>query len=221
MNGVDDLVALSTGPRLEGWPTPEAIEREITYKNVRPARVAWIVLRGRARPLARRLEPKQKLLDAPAFAGLVGGFGVMTWGIAMRWAVAGRIPASNMYESLLFLAWGVGLFAVIAFACMRNRLVVLNANAMAALTMALMDLLPIDRLHPPDAARALRHAVARDPRADHHGRLLGARARGSSSRTCRSASRSSRRAARTSPTRCTTSSTGTCSSATSCSSPAS
>ena len=46
--------------------------------------------------------------------------------------------------SLLFLAWGVGLFAVVAFAVLRNRLVVLNANAMAALTMALTDLLPID-----------------------------------------------------------------------------
>ena len=38
----------------------------------------------------------------------------MTWGIGMRWQVAGRIPASNMYESLLFLGWGVGLFAVVA-----------------------------------------------------------------------------------------------------------
>jgi ABC-type transport system involved in cytochrome c biogenesis permease subunit len=54
-----------------------------------------------------------------------------------------------MYESLLWLAAGVGAFAVIAFAALRNRLVVLNANAMAALVMALTDLLPIDRfIHP-------------------------------------------------------------------------
>jgi len=54
-----------------------------------------------------------------------------------------------MFESLLFLAWGAGLFAVVAFALLRNRLVVLNANAMAALTMALADLLPIDSfVHP-------------------------------------------------------------------------
>ena len=73
----------------------------------------------------------------------------MTWGIGTRWAIAGRIPASNMFESLLFLAWGVGLFAVVALAALRNRLVVLNANAMAALTMALTDLLPIDGfIHP-------------------------------------------------------------------------
>jgi cytochrome c-type biogenesis protein CcsB len=92
---------------------------------------------------------RSRLLDGLALAGLLAGFGVMTWGIGTRWAIAGRIPAANMYESLLFLAWGVGLFAVVAFALMRNRLVVLNANAMAALTMALTDLLPIDGfVHP-------------------------------------------------------------------------
>jgi ABC-type transport system involved in cytochrome c biogenesis permease subunit len=90
-----------------------------------------------------------KALDWASFVLLVVGFGAMTWGIGMRWAAGERIPAANMYESLLFLAWGVGLFAVVAFALLRNRLVVLNANAMAALTMALTDLLPIDGfIHP-------------------------------------------------------------------------
>ena len=74
----------------------------------------------------------------------------MSWGIWMRWQVAGRIPASNtVYESLLFLGWGVGAFAVVATVLLRNRIVVLNAAAGSALTMALTDLLPIDRfIHP-------------------------------------------------------------------------
>ncbi|WP_242354775.1 cytochrome c biogenesis protein CcsA [Anaeromyxobacter sp. SG64] len=149
MSTVDDLVALSTGPRLDGWPSPQAIDREILYKKVRATRVAWIILLGALVVSLVAWNRKSKLLEGLAFAGLLGGFAVMTWGIAMRWAVAGRIPASNMYESLLFLAWGVGLFAVVALPVLRNRLVVLNANAMAALTMALTDLLPIDRfIHP-------------------------------------------------------------------------
>ena len=128
---------------------PAAIEREITYNKVRPTRIAWIVL-GAALVLSIfAWNGKRKVLDGLSLAGLVLGFAVMTWGIATRWMLAGRIPASNMYESLLFLAWGVGLFAVLAFAIMRNRLVVLNANAMAFLTMALTDLLPIDGfIHP-------------------------------------------------------------------------
>ncbi len=144
-----DLAALANGPRPEGWPAPAAIEREITYNAVRPTRVAWIVLLAALALSALAWGRKSRLLDSLALAGLVAGLVVMTWGIATRWAVAGRIPAANMYESLLFLAWGVGLFAVVAFAFTRNRLVVLNANVMAALTMAVTDLLPIDGfIHP-------------------------------------------------------------------------
>ncbi len=149
MRGAADLVALATGPRLQGWPAPSAVERELTYNGARPARIAWLVLLAALLLSIVAWNRKSRLLDGLALAGLLAGFGVMTWGIATRWAIAGRIPASNMFESLLFLAWGVGLFAVVAFALMRNRLVVLNANAMAALTMALTDLLPIDGfVHP-------------------------------------------------------------------------
>jgi cytochrome c-type biogenesis protein CcsB len=144
-----DFAALASGPRPAGWPAPSAIEREITYNAVRPTRIAWIVLLVALVLSILAGRTQSRLLDGLAFTGLVVGFAVMTWGIATRWAVADRIPAANMYESLLFLAWGVGLFAVVAFALLRNRLVVLNASVMAALTMALTDLLPIDGfIHP-------------------------------------------------------------------------
>ena len=43
----------------------------------------------------------------------------------------------------------MGLFALVAFVVLRNRLVILNATAMAALAMILADLLPIDAfIHP-------------------------------------------------------------------------
>jgi cytochrome c-type biogenesis protein CcsB len=149
VGSADELVQLATGPRLPGWPSVEAIEREITYKKVRPTRVGWVVLFAAALVSILAWNGRSKLLDALALTGLALGFGVMSWGIWQRWQVAGRIPASNMYESMLFLAWGVGLFAVIAFAFMRNRLVVLNANVGAAVTLMLLDLLPMDRfIHP-------------------------------------------------------------------------
>ena len=153
------------------------IQREITYNAVRPTRVAWIVL-GAALVLSIfAWSGKRKVLDALAFAGLLGGFAVMTWGIGTRWMLAGRIPAANMYESLLFLAWGVGLFAVRrlrdhaqpARGAERERDGVPHHGA---------DRPPAHRrLHPPGAAGAGRHAVARHPRAHHHGQLLGAGAR--------------------------------------------
>jgi cytochrome c-type biogenesis protein CcsB len=143
------LAALASGPRPAAWPSKAAIEREITYNAVRPTRVAWIVLLAALVLSIAAGRTGSRLVDGLALAALVAGVAVMTWGIATRWAVAGRFPAANMYESLLFLGGGVGFFAVIAFALLRSRLVVLNASVMAAVTMALTDLLPIDGfIHP-------------------------------------------------------------------------
>ncbi len=130
--------------------TPSAaIERELTYNAARPTRIAWIVLLAGTVLAVLAMRTEKFWLDAVSLLALIAGFAVMTWGIGTRWSLAGRIPASNMYESLLFLAWGVLFFALIVFAVLRNRLVVLNAAAMSALTMALTDLLPIDGfIHP-------------------------------------------------------------------------
>jgi cytochrome c-type biogenesis protein CcsB len=145
----EGLAQLIQGPRLEGWPTAEAIDREITYNRLNPVRLSWIILLVSLGVSVAAWRRNDRKLDLAAFGLLAGGFAMMTWGILLRWQVGGRIPAANMYESMLFLAWGVGLFALVAYGLLRNRMVVLNAAVMATLTMALTDLLPIDRfIHP-------------------------------------------------------------------------
>lgn len=142
-----DLLASSVA----GRPSVDEarMDLEVAYNRLRPSRLSWWVLAAAAAAsLASMLRPR-RILDGVALAGLLFGSGIMTWGIWARWQAAGRIPASNMYESLLFLGWGVGLFALLALAVLHSRLVVFNATAMAALTMILTDLLPIDPfIHP-------------------------------------------------------------------------
>jgi len=134
---------------LAGYPSQTAMQREITYNRVRPTRIAWLVLLiATIASLVAWVKPRP-WLDWLAAIGLFAGFAVMTWGLAIRWQIAGRIPASNMYESMLFLAWGVGLFALVAMGSIRNRLVILNAAIVSTLTMILVDLLPMDPfVHP-------------------------------------------------------------------------
>ncbi len=147
--GVAGLLAVASGPRLDGWPTEAQVERELSYNSLRPTRIAWIILALGLLASIAGWRSRGRALDVAAAVLLVAGFGAMTWGIGLRWAVGDRIPAANMYESMLFLAWGVGLFAVIAFLFIRNKLLVVNASAGAALTMALTDLLPMDGfIHP-------------------------------------------------------------------------
>jgi ABC-type transport system involved in cytochrome c biogenesis permease subunit len=68
----------------------------------------------------------------------------MTLEIALRWIAGGRIPAANMYESMLFLSWGLILAGVVSLGFSRNRTIMLNAAGMASLSMMLTDLLPMD-----------------------------------------------------------------------------
>jgi cytochrome c-type biogenesis protein CcsB len=132
-----------------GYPAPREMTREVTYNRVQPTRLAWWVLAVGTLLSLIALRRSSRPWDLLAVAALVLGVGVMTWGLATRWQIEGHIPASNMYESMLFLAWGVGLFALLAAALLRNRLVIFNAAAMAALTLGLASFLPIDPfIHP-------------------------------------------------------------------------
>lgn len=134
----------------ENYPTAKLMQNEFLYNSVRPTRIAWLVLLP-ATVLAyfgwrRKENPWRNRLTSIL---LIVGFAVMTLGLAMRWQAAGRIPASNMYESMLFLAWGVGLFAAIAGLTIKNKLVIFNAAGMATLVKMLTDLLPMDSfIHP-------------------------------------------------------------------------
>jgi cytochrome c-type biogenesis protein CcsB len=130
------------------YPSREAIARELRYTRAETTQLAWWLLVPAALAAGFTLTRDRKLLLWIARVGIVAGFAVMTWGIAQRWLVAGRIPASNMYESMLFLAWGVGLFAVISL-LLGNRILIFNSAAMSAIAMLLLDRLPMDPfIHP-------------------------------------------------------------------------
>ncbi len=145
-------VSLETWTQLEAqarrgappfYPTRAAIDRELLYNAVNSPMIAWLLLLPAAIAAGLTLERDRWKLRGVAAVGTVLGFAVMTWGIAMRWQIGDRIPASNMYESMLFLGWGVGLFGVISV-LIRNRMLVFNAASMAALVMLLLDRLPMD-----------------------------------------------------------------------------
>lgn len=140
---------LAANPPVDHYPSVDKMKSEARYNMVRPTRLAWFILLPASIAAAVSWRRPRRDLDRIAAAGLLIGFAVMTWGIAMRWIAAERIPASNMYESLLFLAWGVGLFAFIAALFIKDRLVIFNAGAMSTLAIMLTDLLPMDPfIHP-------------------------------------------------------------------------
>ncbi len=124
-------------------PDRGLIATELHYNALRPFRSAWIIMVIGALLAGVALLARRKAVDAFAVIALIVGFAVLTYGLWLRWTIAGRIPASNMYESLVFLSWGIGAFAIVAMVFMGSRIVPLTASAMGAIALILADCLPM------------------------------------------------------------------------------
>ncbi|MFQ5807827.1 MAG: cytochrome c biogenesis protein, partial [Phycisphaerae bacterium] len=125
-------------------PDPQLIALELRYNRLRPFHTGWKVMVGGAVLAAVAMLIRRKWFDVLAIVALLAGFGILTYGLSLRWQIAGRIPAANMFESLLFLSWGAGAFAILSMLALRNRLVPLTASVMGALALILADCLPLD-----------------------------------------------------------------------------
>jgi ABC-type transport system involved in cytochrome c biogenesis permease subunit len=125
-------------------PSPELIATELRYNRLQPFRTAWIVMVVAAILAAAATGVRRRWFDGVVLLALLAGFGVLTYGLSLRWTIAGRIPASNMFESLLFLSWGMGAFAIVSMLIFHQRLVPLTAAVMGAVSLMLADLLPMD-----------------------------------------------------------------------------
>lgn len=139
-----DLVAATQALPAGYRPTKELIATELHYNALNPFRTAWMVMVAGVMLAALGMAVRSKPFDFVVVLGLIAGFGTLTYGMWMRWSIAGRIPASNMFESLLFLSWGMGAFAIVAMIVLRQRIVPLTATAMGALALLLADCLPVD-----------------------------------------------------------------------------
>lgn len=125
-------------------PDAKSTATELRYNRLDPFGIGWILMAVGAAFALLALAVRRRGFDLAAALPLIAGFAIVTYGILLRWQIAGRVPASNMYESLLFLGWGVGLFAVLAMLTFKSRLVPLTASIMAALALFLADILPLD-----------------------------------------------------------------------------
>ena len=136
----DALAKLPAGFR----PSPALIKTELRMNSLRPFTTAWEIMAVSVLLAILSLVVRWRAFDAVVILAILAGFGVLTYGLSLRWQVAGRIPASNMYESLLFLSWGAGPIAMLTMLFIRNRAVPLTVAFMGTLSLFLADVLPLD-----------------------------------------------------------------------------
>lgn len=69
--------------------------------------------------------------------------------LAIRWATAGYFPISNLYESMLFLAWGLSFGSLITKRTLKTRLVSAIVNPIVASIVAFASLILPEEMQQP------------------------------------------------------------------------
>ena len=118
------------------------IQIEVAYLKFHPFRLSWIAwLLSSIVLLAVGQNKNPRLLSLGTLLAWVG-LSLLVIGFAIRIWIAGRPPVTNMYESILWVAFGAGLFAVIFTARHHSTIYLLAASPVIILSLIASDLQP-------------------------------------------------------------------------------
>ncbi len=135
----------------------ETLKRELAYNRLRPFKWAWklyllsaLFLTGlllfEKKVTASFIFQSSGLKQGAAAAGLVSflaGFAVHFYGFFLRCLIAGRPPVTNMYESVIWVSWGVALFSLILFGVYRTLFIPLTAGCVAGFALIIAESFPV------------------------------------------------------------------------------
>ncbi len=124
-------------------PAERAIAAEHRYNSMNPFQRAWMLYALAFVILLMGFLSSNRIAAWAGLVPLVLGFAVHVYGMVLRVVVAGRPPVSNIYESMIFVAAAIVLFALIFEAVYRPRIFALTAAGLGVVALILAENLPI------------------------------------------------------------------------------
>jgi cytochrome c-type biogenesis protein CcsB len=125
------------------YPKSKTLALEVHYNHVKPYRLAWLLYLMGFLTLLASFPLGSRLFPMAGMGFTIGGFCAHLYGIATRIMIAGRPPVTNMYESVIWVAFGAMLFALVFEAIYRARYFAMCASALAVICLILADNVPI------------------------------------------------------------------------------
>jgi cytochrome c-type biogenesis protein CcsB len=124
------------------YPSDLLIEAELHYNNFAPFRWSWIFYLLASLMMIGAVFFKWSGLWTPGWAFTVIAFISHTWGFGLRIYITERPPVSNMYETVIWVAWGAVLLSMIFEIWKPRKIFILSANIVSVLCMITADVAP-------------------------------------------------------------------------------
>ena len=140
---VANFEKLAQAERPDLMPPPGKISWEVFYNDMHPFRWAYILYLCSALCILAVWAFGKSRLMAVAWVLTLAGFLIHTGGFFLRVYLAGRPPVSNMYETVVWVAWGAILFSMILEYLHRTRLILLAGTLVAWLALVVADSAPV------------------------------------------------------------------------------
>ena len=138
---VDDFIVFAKAQNPSHYPSLTPIDVELHYNSLSPFKWAWVLyLIGAIFFLTVLLGWQWGRY--PGFLTLMLAFLLHTYGFILRIYLMERPPVSNMYESVIWVAWGAVFFALLFELWQRRIYYVFSACVVACLCLITADMAP-------------------------------------------------------------------------------
>ena len=125
------------------YPSARDLSLEVHYNTFKPFRLAWLLYLLGFLGLLASLSLGGTVLGRAGLGLSAAAFLLHAYGMVIRSMISGRPPVTNMYESVIWVAWGAMLFALVFEAIYRVRYFAACASAVAVVSLILADNVPI------------------------------------------------------------------------------
>lgn len=134
---------LARAERPEAVPSAFDLKLEVHYNDFHPFRWAYIFYLLSALAVLLSWVLNKPLLMRVAWPCVIAGFLIHTYGFGLRIYLAGRPPVSNMYETVIWVAWGGVLFSCLLEAIYRRRFILLAGTLGGMIALIVADSAPV------------------------------------------------------------------------------
>lgn len=140
---VSTFVTYARSQQLGAVPASTDLALEVHYNDFHPFRWAYVFYLLSAISLLLMWTMARPQFVRLAWLFTATGFLIHTYGFVLRVYLAGRPPVSNMYETVVWVAWGAILFAAILQFTLKNRLILLAGNLVGIVALIVADSAPV------------------------------------------------------------------------------
>ena len=124
------------------YPADAVLGREVHFNHFHPFAKAWWLYGLAFVAMLISLWVKPWNLYWTAIGLFTAGIGVQTYGFCLRMQIAGRPPVTNMYESVVWVGFGIAAIALAFEVFSRSRYYLLAAAPLSVMCLILADSLP-------------------------------------------------------------------------------